>query len=234
MARWGSSVPLFVAVAGLFLPLSAVRAGLLAGWDAEGFMYRTDPPALTPKVWSETVDDPTHGVIGSVTVAPGVQILDGLAPGPELELTELNNAWGAGPFNQTSQAEAIAAGQYFTVTIAPQKGNTISLADLEFNLRMNARELTYAYVWQYAVGGREFTDVSAACEGVTTDTIGATLPKTDLSGIPELQNLSSPVTFRFVSWKTNPETFPGIYFVIFGRLPGNDLTINGTVGKVVP
>ncbi|HRJ71354.1 MAG TPA: hypothetical protein PLS03_03975 [Terrimicrobiaceae bacterium] len=227
-------LPLLLASAGLLLPLCSARAELLAGWDAQGFTFRTVPPTLTPKVWSETVDDPTYGVIGSVTVAPAVQIIEGLAPGPELKPSELNNAWGAGLFDQTSQAEAISAGQYFTVTIAPQKGSTISLTDLEFNLRMNASGLTYAYIWQYAMEGREFTDIGTPCEGVTTDTLGMALPKVDLSGIPELQNLRTPVTFRLVSWKTNPEAFPGGYFVIFGRLPGNDLTINGTQSKAVP
>lgn len=205
---------------------ASLNAAVLVGFDPDGFVGNQSNP------WASSYS-PT---VGTVTIASGVQITQGLTPGSGVtSFGGLNNAWG-GSMQETSQTAAIIEGDFYTFSLQAASGNTLSLDSINWNLRLTSAlfaDQTVRYIWQYKVGEGEFTDVG----GVVTpgsfgvyNTNGVAQPTVSLSGVGSLQNTSEEITFRLVGWNVNGSNTA----LNIGRLSGNDLVINGTVAVPEP
>lgn len=198
---------------------AGARGAVLLAWDAQGFSSSSP--------WPENWSSSSQG--GTVSVASGILVDSGLGRGAGTSLAALNNGWGVGAINQTSLSGAVTDGDYVSFALSPQAGYGLSLAGLDFTVRLpeagwNAG--TSRYQWQYKIGNGSFVDIGSplALSGIW-DTNGVAQPALDLSGISALQNITAPVEFRLYAWGTGGQ-------FVFGRQSGNDLAVNGTVFAV--
>ncbi len=186
------------------------HAQILA-WDLDG---NTGGEATV----SPTTTDPN---LGATVLSRG----PGIAPS-----TALNNAFGASGYNLNfNLATAFANQDYIEFQVAPDAGYQMSLSTLDANfVRVFGAPLLH--VWMYTLDGVIFTVFDSSFFNLnTTNAIdGAARPQIDLSGIADLQNQGQTVTFRLYGvFSFNSASAFGI-----GRLPGNDLSIGGTVMPV--
>jgi len=109
-------------------------------------------------------------------------------------------AWGGTSWDSVSAATATSAGDYATVSITANAGYRVSFnAVSRFDYR-RSNTGPASGVLQYQVGTGAFTDIASL--PYPTIGSGASLAAIDLSGIPELQNItaSNTVTFRIVNY----------------------------------
>jgi hypothetical protein len=185
---------------------------------------------VTPD-WGPSPAPPT--VTGS-----GVTVV-GLTRGSGITIanTAASAAWGGNGFHdgvlQTSQTAngAITLGNYFTFTITPTAGNTLSLSGIgAYNVRRSSSGPTQ-FKWQYSLDGTSFTDIGGdITTGTNVAQAGNTQPAITLSGISALQNVPSgtTVTFRIVMWNCSGQT-GNFYFNSASTDP--TLTISGTINS---
>lgn len=189
---------------------------ILLAWETQGLA--NSPDAHPPEV-----------------VHPEVASLSGLQRGPGLSPGSLDHAWGSGTdFNQTSFAAAIAAGQYFHFRLAPSPpGRALLLERLHYTLRLTEsvyQDRAVQHLWQYRVadGPWHTLDVPRLLSPASTgpwDSLGQALPGLDLRGEISPAFTTAPLDLRLVSWSDS--TAP--YSLHFGRLPGHDLVLTGSV-----
>lgn len=167
------------------------------------------------------------------TSHPGVTV-GGLTRGSGLTTTggAANNAWGANGWPSglptENQANAIATNKFVTFTITPSFGVNVSLTTIEpYNIRRSGTGPTTG-IWQYSINGVDYFDIGSEITwGGDTSASGNNQVAINLSGIPELQNLTSTttVTFRIVNWGT---TNNGATWYV-NNINGNDLVIRGNL-----
>lgn len=146
--------------------------------------------------------------------------------------TAAGNAWGArGWFDVGPDLpqDAIAAGSFVTFTINPNFGVNVSLTTIEpYNIRRSGTGPTTG-IWQYSINGTAYSDIGTPITwGVVTTAAGNPQAAIDLSGIADLQNLTSTttVTFRIVNWGAGETT--GTWY-INDQVAGNDFIIRGNI-----
>lgn len=160
-------------------------------------------------------------------------ITTGLARGPGLRLSGYGLGLTADSFayqqssypGSTTAAGALSRGDYTQFTVTPKPGSTLSVSSL-----------LYAPYWQdssqtsqgggiaYSINGGPY--ILSSVTGTPSSYIGAPLTAT-LSGIPALQNLTVPVTFRLLHPNVGEYSFAGI-----GRQSGDDIVLFGSVNTI--
>lgn len=179
-----------LSLCGLVLLGSSSKADiLLAGWDFDPLTGGAGNFGPTPFA-ATSIDSgiTSSGLIRNHTLGTG----SGAA-----------NAWGANNFNTVTPSfdSAVAAGNFFSFTINPNSGNTVSFTQISaYNVRRSSSGPTTGR-WQFAVGAGSFQDIGADITwGGTTTAAGNAQSAVDLSGIGALQSAVAPITFRVVTW----------------------------------
>lgn len=132
------------------------------------------------------------------------------------------SAWGGTAFNVSSLADAISGNKIITFEIEPNLGFKISFEEIApYNVRRSGTGPTTGQ-WQYSInGGTTFSDISSNITwGTNTTARGNDKNAIDLSGINELQNVTSRVIFRLVIWGASAV--------------GGTFYLNGNTGSGVP
>ncbi len=196
-------------------PQNIEFSAVLAAWEVLGVGgFGPSPFDATTSSASVTVGGLTRG--GGLTTSGGGS----------------NDSWGAdgwfviGP-TQT-QAISIANDKFVTFTITPNFGVNVSFTAIEpYNIRRSGTGPTTG-IWQYSINGTEFFDIGAPIAwGGDTSAAGNPQVAIDLSGITELQNLTSATTviFRIVNWGASGAG--GTWYI--NNINGNDLIVRGNL-----
>lgn len=158
--------------------------------------------------------------------------IGGLTKGPAIGDAGAGSAWGGNNWFDTGTdlpQDAITAGSYITFTISPNFGINLSISTIEpYNIRRSSTGPTIGLL-QYSLDGLNFIDIGSDITwGATTDGTGNPQVAIDLSGIADLQNLTSTttVTFRIVNWGASGTT--GAWY-INNQVAGPDFIIRGNV-----
>jgi|JI9StandDraft_1071089.scaffolds.fasta_scaffold53370_1 hypothetical protein len=161
----------------------------LARWNFNGFVGGAG-------LWQSSPQSPTASNsnvnIGGLTRGFGV-----VATG-----SSANNAWGGTDFQNTSQANAITNGDFFTLTFEAKSGTKMSLTEISaHNIRRSGTGPGNA-IWQYQIGAGAFTDIGTSFTLPTTTAAGNARAAVSLSSIGGLQNLNNGtvITLRLVAW----------------------------------
>jgi hypothetical protein len=165
-----------------------------------------------------------NATVGGLTRASGVSTTGG---------SGANRALGGNNFQFVDAAAAIAANSFFTTTLSPNTGYTMSLSSIDpFSYRRSGTGATNALI-QYQLGSGAFVDITTVAFP-NTGNGGATLSSIDLSGIPALQAIPSGtiVTFRIVPFGGTALTGT-FYFFDVAVSTASDFSINGTVDPVI-
>jgi len=193
-------------------PQNIEFSAVLAAWEVLGVGgFGPSPFDATESSASVTVGGLTRGTLTTTGVAAA-------------------NAWGANGWFETSpssQFDAIAAGSFVTFTITPNFGVNVSLTTIEpYNIRRSDTGPTTG-IWQYSINGTDFFDIGTPINWGGSTAAGNPQVAIDLSGIADLQNLTSTttVTFRIVNWGATGalETW------YFNNINGNDLIVRGNL-----
>jgi len=160
-------------------------------------------------------------------------IVGGLTKSPIINPGTANNAWGGVNWHFSGPnlpQDAIDAESYVTFTITPRFGVKVSLTEIEtYNIRRSGTGPTTG-IWQYSIDGTNFMNINSTLSwGTITDGTGNPQPAIDLSGISDLQNLTSTttVTFRIVNWGATAAG--GSWYI--NNVNGNDLIIRGNLSQ---
>lgn len=172
-----------------------------------------------PSPWAASTTD-ANLTVGGLTKGSGVGSTG----------TGAANGWGGTDFNSTSLANAITAGKYVTFTITAKTGYKFSISSIEkYNIRRSSSGPTTGQ-WQYQIGTGSFVNIGSAITwGSGTSNSGNEQAAIDLSGITDLQNLSSgtTVTFRIVNYGASGT---GSWYINgHANATSKTLTIKGTV-----
>ncbi len=145
------------------------------------------------------------------------------------EILYTSDSYAYAQFNgteSTSPATAMSLGHYTQFTVTPQAGVSLS-----------ATSLLYAPYWQnqapalanipiaYSINGGAYN--YATVTGTPGVNSGSPITAT-LSGIPALQGINQPVTFRLLHTSLGEWSFAGI-----GRYTGDDIVLTGSVSSSV-
>ena len=145
-----------------------------------------------PSPWSASTTD-ANLTIGGLTKGSGVGNTG----------TGAANGWGGTDFNITTLANAITANKFVTFTISANTGYKFSINSIEkYNIRRSSSGPTKGQ-WQYKIGNGSFVNIGSEITwGSGTSNSGNEQAAIDLSGITDLQNISSgtTVTFRIVNY----------------------------------
>jgi hypothetical protein len=142
------------------------------------------------------------------------------------------NAWGANgwfvPGPTSTQAIAIDNNKFVTFTITPSFGVNISLTTIEPFRVQRSNTGPDTGIIQYSLDGIVFTDIGTEFTYPIVGAPGNQIASFDLSGITDLQNLTSTstVTFRIVNWGA---TNDGGTWYITDHLAGSDFIIRGNI-----
>jgi endonuclease/exonuclease/phosphatase family metal-dependent hydrolase len=189
----------------------------LVGWNVSGSTNFGDSPLLP------TTNAANLTVVG-LTRGPGVTTTP----------TAASRAWGGNGFDSNSLANAIAAGDFVTFSVAAHEGYTLSISNLNrFDYRRSSTGPASG-VLQYQVGASAFNFI-ANLDYSTTTSGGASLGAISLTGFPELQSVpaQTPVTFRIVNYGG---TSAGGTWYIFdvANSPALDFSLTGTLNPIAP
>jgi hypothetical protein len=217
----------FTGLACMIILSTPARADMIAGFDfsaiSSGGNWGNSPMA-------PITSDPNTTVVGLTrgwTVGSG---------------TSASYAWGGNNFNitATTEAAAIAANNFVTLSLTANPGYTLSLSDIPaYNIRHSATgPLTGS--WQYKVDGGDFTDIDfggmtfTRTWGSITTSAGNPEPAIDLSGIPTLQNVpaGTTVTLRCVTWGATNVGGTWYFNEPTSHTTAPDLAVEGTVTPV--
>lgn len=149
------------------------------------------------------------------------------AAGVTTTSTAANNAWGGNSWQQSAVvADAVTANKYIYFTITPASGYTVSLSTMKVNYRRSASGPSSAAV--SAIIGSTTYDLGTFSFPTTTSG-GAMATDLTLSGITELQNVTSPIELRIIPVSANAASGT---FYFYGPVTGQDLQVLGTVSTV--
>jgi hypothetical protein len=147
--------------------------------------------------------------------------------------TGANRAWGGNTWGQTTEADAITAGQFATFSLTANSGYSLSLSSIsQLSYRRSSTGPTTGYL-QYEVDGGPFVDITTLNYSSSAST-GGTLSPIDLTGISALQNVAAgtSVTFRIVN--TGATSTSGTWYVFDTAVStADDLVLQGAVTQVV-
>jgi hypothetical protein len=218
MKRSTRAISVAAVLSAVSLSLNSGHAANLAGWDVSslvGGVNTFGPQGLTP-----TDSDPNL-TIGGLTRGSGVGTTG----------TGANRAWGANTWGQSTEADAITAGQFATFSLTANSGYSLSLSSIsQFSYRRSSTGPSTGYL-QYEVDGGPFVDITTLNYSSSAST-GGTLSPIDLSGISALQNVAAgtSVTFRIVN--TGATTTAGTWYVFDTAVSSaDDLVIQGSVAS---
>lgn len=201
---------------GLKLPAQGFYSGVLAGWDFHALPGGVNYFGVSPFA-------PTS--LQTNLASTGLVRGSGIGTNG----TAASRGWGGNTFTATSEAAAVAAGDFVSITFIANPEYLVSYTNVnEFDYRRSTTGPTNG-VLQFQVGSTPFTDITNFAYPVTTSA-GGSLGPLNLARITALQNIPAgvPVTFRIVSWggTTTSGTWY-IYDVLNTTAP--DLSIQGTI-----
>ncbi len=169
-------------ISGKTFETATVEETPLVGWTFEG---------LSGTTANNYVAEINNSALKTASLTRG----SGLTP------ASLNNSYySTTPIHNKS--EAIAGDDFYEFSVQPNSGEYMSLSRLAFKLRRNSLGATI-YRWAYSIDGDNFTDLgSTDVPFLGTTDLGYIQEPIDLSGITELQNISSiqEVKFRLYAW----------------------------------
>ncbi len=198
------------------LPVSGALTTLF-GWDMSGASnYGMSP--MTPS-----------------TNCPGLMIT-GLTRGPGVGTSGsgAQRAWGGNTFTSTTEAGAVAAGQFISFgAVETNNGYAVSYQSIStFEYRHSATGPTNG-VLQYQVGSGPFVDIASVFYSSSSSS-GASLGSVNVSGIPGLQNVpaGTNVTFRIVNY--NGTSSAGTWYIFdVSNSVALDFEVDGVVAPVL-
>lgn len=196
-------------------PQSIEFSAVLAGWEMDGLTnYGLSPYNATVTSASVTVGGLTRG--------------SGLSTGG----TAAGDAWGSAGWYSAAptetQATSIANNKFVTFTITPNFGINLSITAIEpFRVQRSGTGPQNG-IFQYSLDGVNFIDIGTVFTYPIVGAPGNQIPSFDLSGIADLQNLTSTttVTFRLVNWGA---TGTGGTWYIIDQNAGPDFIIRGNL-----
>jgi hypothetical protein len=153
-----------------------------------------------------------------------------LSRGAGLAANSLADTFNSSSFTTTATTlnDAITNNDYLQFTINAKPGFSVSLSTLNATFKRSSTGPT-TFQWQYSLNGFATAGINIGSSFTysTTETNGLAQTQINLSGIAELQNVSSieTITFRLYGWGATNST--GTFAI--GRLTGNDLAIGGSV-----
>jgi len=152
-----------------------------------------------------------------------------LSRGPGITPASLANAFSSDTFSSGgTKATAISNGDYLQLAIGAKANHRVSLSSIDFNVRRSSTGPN-AYQWQYSLDGFATAGIDVGAQGSYsgTENNGLAMPKIDLSGVANLQNViaGTTITFRLYAWGATT----GVGTFAIGRLAGDDLVFEGNV-----
>lgn len=199
-------------------------AAVLAGWDFDPLTGGSGNYGVSPLAASTAAANLT---VGGLTRGSGIGTTTG---------TGAANAWGGNDFTITtpSEAAAITANEFATLSITASTGFTVSFSDIAaYNIRRSSTGPTTGQ-WQFQVGAASFVDIGTDITwGAVTTSAGNPQTSINLLGITALQNVAAgtAVTFRVVTWGAT-STGGTWYLNDPSNSVGNDFIINGSVAAI--
>ncbi len=196
-------------------PLNIEFSAVLAAWEVLGV------GGFGPSPFDAATTSPSV-TVGGLTRGGGLTTSGGGS----------NDSWGADGWESglptESQANSIATGKFVTFTMTPNFGINLSLTVIEpYNIRRSGTGPTTG-IWQYSINGTDFFDIGTPINwGAVITAAGNDQAAIDLSGIADLQNLTSTttVTFRIVNWGASGAG--GTWYI--NNINGNDLIVRGNL-----
>lgn len=137
------------------------------------------------------------------------------------------DTFGGTGFNQTSLADAISAGDYISFSLTPDTGSTMRLSSISFNSGVGSAITNFHGSLLSSATG--FTALNSL-HNYSFSTAGAPTQVVTLSGVSELQNVTSAIEFRLYGFRG----LDGTSTFRIRNLSGDDLIIQGTVTAPVP
>ncbi len=196
-----------LAVAALSCSLPRASADLILGWEFNG------------NTGSEVSVNATTNLLGSPVA---------VTRGSGLTASALANAFSSDSWtNGGTVGNATANGEYFEFGFTVPDNYLLSLSTLDANFRRSGNGPS-TFLWQYSLGG-SFFDIGTNIIYTSSASTGTNMNDVLLSGITSLQNIAAgtDVTFRLLGASAGSSgTFA------FGRLAGNDLSLDGTFTAV--
>jgi len=202
---------------------SLTRGATIVGWETSTLTASTSPTAATQ---SETgIDSGTLSVVG-------------MNPAANAGATGGTSIWGYGATSYgDTLADSIADGDYFSVVITPEAGNTIDFDNVNFWASIR----NFSNVNNMAL----LSSATQSSPGVwaegdalfTTSSIGNQTNFDVALTDSRLNDITSPIEFRFYTFGT--QDFKAIGFGTYNiandgtQVPTLDLSFNGTV-SVIP
>ena len=158
------------------------------------------------------------------TLATGVTS-SGITRGAGVVITTAGDSWGSNGWDgPTDLAGAVAADHFHAFTITPDFGKQISFTEIApYNIRRSGSGPSTGQ-WQFQVGSDPFQTIGSPIAFTITTSSGNNLGAIDLSSIPELQDVTEPVTIRMVAWGA---TASGGTFYFRQWTTGEDLIVSG-------
>lgn len=156
----------------------------LAGWDIADKNSRTNNPLSANNTASNIT-------VGGLTLGSG--------------LTDSTTASTFGGTSWTlngTAADAATNNDFISLTLTANAGHTISLNGISaYNIRRSGTGPN-SFLWQYQVGANSWTDIGSTITVSGTTSGGNTQSAITLSGIPDLQGVSSSSTIglRLLGW----------------------------------
>ncbi|MFZ4456139.1 MAG: beta strand repeat-containing protein [Bacteroidales bacterium] len=124
-----------------------------------------------------------------------------LSRGAGIVASTLTNGFSANTWDGASKASAVTNDEYYTFAINAKADYKVSLTTLDVTLRRSSTGPN-AYIWKYSLDGTTFTEIGSDVSFTTSASGGTAQNQIDLSGISELQSVSSTktITFRLYAW----------------------------------
>ena len=135
------------------------------------------------------------------------------------------NDWDAA----ATKATAVSTNEYYQFVINPKTGYSVSLSTLNATLRRTSTAPN-AYIWKYSLDGTTFTEIGSDIS-FTSAADGVPQSQIDLSGISDLQNVTSAttITFRLYAWGGTSLTSTFAFARYAAGNTTNCLAIGGTI-----
>lgn len=180
----------------------------------------------------------TDGNIASVaatTVAPAM-LTAAITRGTANPAAALYNFADRGAMNAQNNwavptlASSVSGNRYFEFTAAPAAGGVMSIDSLDVALFQQNANASAAVDVLYSLDGFS-TSANAGTFTSISDAWTGTVQTLNLTGVPALQNVSAPVTFRLYGYGFGSFEDQGL-----GQIGGSnaDVTLNGTVSVPEP
>jgi endonuclease G len=189
--------------------------GTLFSWDVSGLTGGANNYGISPLLPG--------------TLAPNL-LTSGLIRGAGVSTngTAAGRAWGGVAFTGSTEAAAITANEFITLSGVTKNGYVASYTTIsQFSYRRSSTGPANG-VLQYQIGSGAFNDITTLSYPTNTS-IGATLNPINLSGIAALQNVGAGtnVTFRIVNYGGGSSGTWYIYDASNSLAP--DFAVQGTV-----